>query len=258
MTITFSGGISTTGEIIAKPNILLPFIANAVNFDGTNDNLLRGGALTGAVDGDEALISIWFNITGNNGIAQLLFRDDQTGILLSRTAANKLRFKTRSGAPVNLWDWSSDADFDTITNTGWHNLLIAAQLDVTPVGQVYLDDAALAVTEAVVPTAGDIDWTAGEYAIGSTNLETARFDGDMAEVYITNEYLDISVEANRRKFIDAVGKPVDLGSDGSTPTGTAPLMFFSGATDAWHTNKGSGGGFTENGALTTASSSPSD
>ena len=72
------------------------------------------------------------------------------------------------------------------------------------------------------------------------------------------EYLDISVENNRRKFIDADGFPVDLGSDGSTPTGIAAIMFFSGATVSWHTNDGSGGGFTENGALTDAATSPSD
>jgi len=32
----------------------------------------------------------------------------------------------------------------------------------------------------------------------------------------------------------------------------------SGDTATWHTNKGGGGGFTENGALTTSSTSPSD
>ena len=66
------------------------------------------------------------------------------------------------------------------------------------------------------------------------------------------------MEANRRKFIDVDGKPVDLGSDGSTPTGTVPLMFFSGPTDDWHINKGSVGGFTETGAFTDAPYSPSD
>ena len=249
-----SGGGAGGGSKVSPP----PFVANAVHFDGSNDNLLRGGDLTGAVDGDELLLSIWFNITGNDAAAQLFFRNNVGGIILTRTAGNKLRLRTRTPAPVNTWDWSSDADFDTITNPGWHHLLIAAQLDVTPVGQVYLDDAALTVTEAIAPIAGNIDWTAAEYALGSTDMESFRFDGDMTEVYVTDEYLDIDVEANRRKFIDAAGKPVDLGADGSTPTGTIPLAFFSGPTVDWHTNKGSGGGFTETGALTDAASSPSD
>src|SRR3546814_7073174 len=45
-------------------------------------------------------------------------------------------------------------------------------------------------------------------------------------------------------------------ADGSTPTGSAPLVFLSGATASWHTNKGTGGGFTENGALTDAATDP--
>lgn len=43
---------------------------------------------------------------------------------------------------------------------------------------------------------------------------------------------------------------------GGNPTGTDPLVFFSGATASWHTNQGSGGGFTENGALTDAATNP--
>ncbi len=231
---------------------------DAVHFDGTNDNLLRGGALTGPSDGAEILLSIWFNITGNDATAQLLYRDDQNGVLLSRNASDKIRFKCRSAAPVNLWDWSSDNDFDTSTNTGWHHLLVATQLDSTPVGQVYLDDVALDITTAVALTEGNIDWTTTEHSVGSTPSETSRFDGDMSDVYITNEYLDIDIVSNRRKFISVNGKPVDLESDGSGPTGTAAIIFLSGAVDTWHTNDGTGGGFTETGALTAASTSPSD
>jgi len=68
----------------------------------------------------------------------------------------------------------------------------------------------------------------------------------------------LSIEANRRKFIDAIGKPVFLGSDGSLPTGVAPAMFFSGDSTAFATNRGTGGPFTLTGSLTNASTSPSD
>lgn len=34
-----------------------------------------------------------------------------------------------------------------------------------------------------------------------------------------------TVEFNRRKFIDASGNPIDLGSDGSLLTGKAPIEF---------------------------------
>ena len=65
-------------------------------------------------------------------------------------------------------------------------------------------------------------------------------------------------EATRRKFISANGKPVDLGSDCSAPTGTAPAVCFSGDATTFGTNKGTGGTFTLTGTLTDASTSPSN
>jgi hypothetical protein len=61
------------------------------------------------------------------------------------------------------------------------------------------------------------------------------------------------------KFISG-GKPVDLGEAGATPTGVAPAIFFKrdGAASTFATNRGTGGAFTLNGELTSASTSPSD
>lgn len=233
-----------------------PFPVNAVNFDATNDWIGRAAAITGAVDGDSILMSLWFNILGND-VFYRIATDSSSRIKINRAANNKLTFAVRTAAPANIWAWDSVELFTTLLNPGWHNLLLSAQLDVTPVGHVFLDDVALSITEPTVPTAGDIDWTAADFFVGSDD-GASKYDGDMAEFYLTNEFLDISVEANRRKFIDADGFPVDLGVGGITPTGTVPLLLFSGATGTWHTNDGSGGGFTEFGALTDAATSPSD
>lgn len=66
-------------------------------------------------------------------------------------------------------------------------------------------------------------------------------------------YMDLSVDTNRRKFIDISGRPVALGPDGSLPTGSRPALYFTGASSVWHNNRGSGGGgFTVSGGLTTA------
>ena len=260
MGISITGGVKVPqGKFSVGLAPAAGFTANAVNFDGTNDWLTRGGALTGAVDNVNLLLSIWFNVTGGDGTFLRWFLGAGGPILLSRDNTNEIFFRIESPpGPVSLWQFTSDALFSTTSNPGWHHLLIAAELDVTPVGQIYLDDTPLAITEITVPTAGDVDWTDTDWSVGGTLVGNTLHKGDFSEFYLTNEYLDISVEANRRKFIDAAGKPVDLGSDGSTPTDITPLVFFSGETVDWHTNKGSGGGFTENGALTTASTSPTD
>jgi len=72
----------------------------------------------------------------------------------------------------------------------------------------------------------------------------------------TGTYIDISQPANRAKFISPDLKPQFLGNDGSRPTGSAPDIFLSGPETAWHTNKGTAGGFTENGALAESATNP--
>lgn len=235
-----------------------PFPVNAVNFDGTNDYLVRGGELTDNADTALALISLWFNMTGNPSGFNYFFTNQIGGYFLARDGSNKLVFTVENSGEVRIWRLTSDEQFSTTVNSGWNHLLIAANLGGSPVGQAYINDAPLVFTESTVPTTGTIDWTSPNHSIGAFVNGTSKLNVDMAELYITNEYLDIDQESNRRKFIDASGFPVDLGSDGSTPTDTAPLIFFSGATASWHTNKGSGDGFTEIGEISDAATSPSD
>lgn len=86
------------------------------------------------------------------------------------------------------------------------------------------------------------------------------FTGDVADLWIApGQFIDFSVTENRRKFISASNKPVNLGVNGATPTGTAPVIFFSGdASSFGQPNLGSGGAFSHTGSLTDASTSPSD
>jgi hypothetical protein len=76
--------------------------------------------------------------------------------------------------------------------------------------------------------------------------------------FAPGQFIDFSIEANRRKFIDASGKPVYLGTNGEAPTGTAPAVLLSGGASSFATNKGTGGAFTLTGSLADASTSPSD
>lgn len=230
---------------------------NAVLFDGTNDHLSRDAGLTGAVDGENFLLSLWFEMLGGDGVGQSIVIGPLSRISLSRESSNKIGFFIRTAAAAQLWNWSSDLLFNVATNPGWNHLLLAGRFDVTPVAHAFMNDVALAITEITAPTNGDIDWTETDLFVGA-NDGSSRMNGNLSEVYLTDEFLDISVESNRRKFIGSDLKPVDLGTGGITPTGTAALVFFSGATVDWHTNKGTAGGFTETGALTDSATSPSD
>ena len=103
-----------------------------------------------------------------------------------------------------------------------------------------------------------IDFTVADWAIGANPDGNNKLVGDLAELWFApGVYIDLSVVANRRKFRTAAGKPAYLGPTGAIPTGTAPLIYMSGATASWESNNGTGGGFTEHGALADASISPS-
>jgi hypothetical protein len=84
----------------------------------------------------------------------------------------------------------------------------------------------------------------GYVRIGAGHLvANDPMDGRIGFVYLSDELTDFSDEAERLKFIDAFGYPVDLGADGSTPSGNQPLVYMN---SGFHlgTNLGSGGNFT--------------
>jgi hypothetical protein len=70
------------------------------------------------------------------------------------------------------------------------------------------------------------------------------FYGSLAELVFNDTYLD-----NPAAFY-ASGSPVDVGSDGSTPFGSQPVLYFSsnGSGADW-TNQGTGGAFTQAGTI---------
>ena len=99
--------------------------------------------------------------------------------------------------------------------------------------------------------------------IGSDEYGTSGFllNADMFNFYLHMDgYMDFSVEANRRKFISSTGEPVDLGVDGSEPTGAAPTAYYAlvaGAAPAtFAEGKGAGGDATITGAFTRAATTP--
>ncbi len=229
---------------------------NAVNFDGTNDWLSRGDGLTGAADTKTFLMSWWFKIGGGDGSTLRWISAEGDLVTVTRSGTNHLAINLVSPSISTVWSVAT-TDTYVVSGATWNHVLIALNA-AADIQQIYVNDV---VPGLGAPTTSDdlVDFTRSDWAnMGKVTTGGNKWDGDIAEYYMTNEFLDLSVESNRRKFISAGGKPVDMGSDGADPTGTPPLIFFSGPTVGWHTNKGSGGGFTENGALTDASSSPSD
>lgn len=239
-----------------------PFPVNAVEFDGTNDYMINTTATI--ADSASGIFSGWYNFNagGDESVQPLCYAGDGTNrIEIDRWtgAADSEKFRVvLASSGANLVIAGSDTKFNS--TDGWAHFLIAWELDVTPVFQMYVNDVEDLASGATI-IEGLVDHSVCDYAIGTRSITTAAnlFNGCQSEVYFnTDEYIDISIESNRRKFISAAGKPVDLGSDGSTPTGAAPSFYLNGDSTNFQTNQGDEGNFTVTGALTNCASAPSD
>jgi hypothetical protein len=232
------------------------YVANAVTFDGTNDYLTRGADLTGVSDGKEGIVSFWFKAAADGVSYTIAANDDLGGKFYIARGSGNNRLQVVGKNAAGSFILVINADTAVVAASGWVHFLASWNLAATS-GWVYLDDAEDLLAGSTL-TNDTIDYTTGAFAVGAEPDAGNKMAADIADLYINlATHLDLSVTANRRKFISATGKPALLGSDGSRPTGSAPAMFLSGATADWHTNKGAGGGFTENGALATAATSPS-
>jgi hypothetical protein len=227
--------------------------ADAVHFDGTAF-MSRGAALTGMSGNySQCIISHWFkqdNAQGTIGFS----RDG--GLFSHGVKGNG----NSPAASVNFYD--ADFNGDTVdcnvagSTDVWHHVLIAYDANNHAGCKGFFDG--VDVTSAGFFNTGSATLT------GETNyfmMDTNGIGGtvaDLAQYYIAfGQWIDLSNPLNVAKYI-AGGKPVDLGADGSTPTGTAPTVFFDGDATEFPTNKGTGGAFTLTGSLTNASTSPSD
>ncbi len=230
-------------------------IVNAVNFDGSNDYLSRGADLTGAADSKIWSGSVWIKKNTTSDITYIYAGDDRCGVFINGDESITLRGKDSAGTEI-LFGFTSPS---VVTVGQWAHIAWMVDLTDTNKRGIFVDGS-LASTTWLAYTNDTMDFTRPEHIIGASRTGATKSAFDCAELWISlGEYVDFSSASILAKFRNAItGKPVfSLGADGSLPTGTAPILYFNGGTSAWHTNKGTGGGFTENGTLTTATTSPS-
>lgn len=238
--------------------LLGSFVPLGVEFDGTNDYMTRGAGLTGAVDSPDGLMSFWVNFNGGDAaIQRILLPGLVSNPSCIRNGSNKFKFLLTSNTAF-------ESSNSYTASSGWVHVLAAWQTDFTAgnkILQLYINDTSDIANIIDADGSINVDYTQSNWSVGAASDGTLKLNGCLAEHYFgAGQSLDLSVTANRRKFIDATGAPVDLGSDGSIPTGVAPLIYQSyrsgGAVADFATNRGSGGNFTITGTLTECATAP--
>lgn len=239
------------------------YTVDAVTFDGSNDFLRK---LSGASATDStkftfsfwarrnALTQDWLFAIHNEGGAS----DDKRLQIFFDGATAPLKIMAKNAGGTDILELVSS----NIGDTNWHHY--AGSFDLTDTGKRHLYiDGVSDIASVSIYTNDTIQMSGGgdpKYIVGNQERfggAALMFNGDMAQFYFESDlYIDLSNASNLAKLISVAGNPVDMGSDGSLVSGTTPDIFLNGALAGWSTNKGSGGGFEEVGALTTAGSAP--
>jgi hypothetical protein len=240
----FSSTVTMRTDIIATPEIL-----NSTNFDGSADYFLRGGALTGVSDGKQGTISVWLDV-GDSGTARTILDTNLAlnRILFSRTLAGRLSLVARSPSATIVINVESATNL--LSTDGWTHYLWSWDLANTTV-LCYRNDVEDLDTAPLTIVDNDVDWTGPtEWGYGANTGGAAKWLGCLSEMWVDTTFIDITKEANRRKFIlvsdqDNRVEPAFLGDSGQKPTGSAPIIYFPNAFGSHGTNAGTSGDFTE-------------
>lgn len=220
-------------------------------YDGANDYQTRGADLTGIVDGKTGIVSFWIGPGADGALLTVLGGGANIsaggGLFVYRSSFNLVGVRGRSAAGAIVLDLNSSITDVTVAN-GVRHVMISWDLTNPARRHVYVDD--VDVTASTTHTNTAIDLTTGNFAIGAETDGGNKLNGGLTELFFHNTYLDLSIEANRRKFIQADGKAVaSLGANGSDPLGVQPLIYAPTGDASGTGNKGSAGPFTTTGAL---------
>ena len=236
---------------------------NAVDFNGSNQRITFSNATLS--NSSTGIFSVWFRQDIADAAAHTIWDDGSTSAYI------QLRYASNKGLDFNLRSLAGDiyryrSANDSYNSTGvWHHFLASWDVNAAAGARtvhIYEDDSdntgsALSITDTGSAYSVYYNGGGGSSALGVTG--TSDFwNGCLAEVYFApNQYLDLTVEANRRKFRSPTGSPVSLGADGSTPTGVAPYLYLQNPASTFNINSGSGpDGTVVNGPLSGCSTIP--
>lgn len=208
-----------------------------VVFDGTNDYLVRGAALTGALD--TQLMTVYLRFKWNGLGPQYLFLADGTPDVMEIffDAQEQLHFILYNAAGTAI------CNVETVTNVSdntEHEVFFSYN-GVTGVSQLYLDG--VSDKNQIATTTGTVNWSAmTNFSIGAFPGGTVKYGGSQWRMTVWDDTAeDCSILATRNSMADETQ---------ASSIGNNIVDMFGAAVD-WNagSNWGTGGNFTMNGAV---------
>lgn len=181
---------------------------------------------------------LFLNQSGSNNQASILAYPSDSG-----GSANKINVFCQNGSGTNILSISS-----SVALMGQGNILLLTSYDpATGISHMYANDEDVA--SAGTSTIGTIATGSGTKRVGALSNVLRNCQGDIGFVGLHNTYIDLSIEANRRKFCNSDGSPVEQDTTvwANSGFGSQPLVF--NPHGDMENNLGSGGNYTKVGPI---------
>ena len=202
------GGIPK--RILVVPSQLVFTVPKGVEFDGVTDYLSRSTDLVGNVDSKTFTFSCWVYATAANQYIYFSMPSDTViGFYI------QVQYVAGSGMKVQVAGYNSAGTSILLGTTTTYfaintNTHICGSIDLSNVvnRSIYINDI-LATTTWSMYTNDFINTTNTINSISSYSLNATRYysKGRLSNVFLAYEYVDLSIESNRRMFITSDGKP---------------------------------------------------
>ena len=227
------------------------YIPNAVTFDGSNDYMTVTNSQAGLANGYNFTHSFWIKPT--IGVTRRLWSisDVSTPMMITTVASDgRIGISIYSAAGVLK---VGSATVNPLSNGTWQHVLFVYSRS-TPLTNIYVGGSLVALTNGTwVGNDGNPNGYApasanARYTVGADYEGSNKLLADICEWWWDDTILD-----DPTKFRSAANRPISLGSDGSLPSGSAPVFYFRGAGNAFNVNYGTGGtNFWVKGSLSAA------
>lgn len=243
------------------------YVAKAVSFDGGTVIKLTDQAVGLAANSPTGLWACW--VKGND-----IFNSSSNPAFAYSLGSDAFDIKNALGVQNGIGtDWASSPDYvdafgsnnnsNPIPGDRWVLLMYSWDMNHAPGSRViqlyYEDEAQTSTIEYDDGAAFSIDYSdTGWVFFGPFDNDAAiKCDAADFQLWLGGDFVDLSVEANRRAIISASGKPVDP-AVAAARFGSQKILF-SGDASTFATNGGSGGATSMLiGTITNATTSPSD
>ena len=223
------------------------FWGNWATFNGTTDYLNRSSQMVGVLNSNRLSLSCLLNkrttstghILGTNNSTVLVFINGSDQLVLIG--------KNSIGTTI----LTATVTSPTISNTTVFSIMFFCDLSDTLKRGIYINgNAASSITWSTYTNDAIALSQATTLQIGANGSGAGKLDGNLSELYLTTDYIDFSQEANRLKFRDAFGNPVDLRPQIAAGTLPNPAIYMRFDPANFGKNSGTGGDFTVSGTIT--------